>query len=460
MVSEAVLPAVPAPAGTVEPISRALLRLALPILASQALRIAYQWVDALWVRGLGVDATAAVTTSVFVVWWIFSLNDVIAIGAVAYVSQLLGGRERQRAGWAAYKALRTSAIFGLFVAVAGLFFSRTVYGWMGSTPHVVEQGTRYLSVVLAGAPFFMVSLTSEGILRAAGDSRTPLLVDVGAVTLNALLSPLLIYGPGPFPRLGVAGAAWATVIAQIVMAIAYMTLALRGHRAFPFARRAEGPRVRLASMARVGAPAALIGMLFSVVYICFASSASRFGAASMAIVGIANRVESIAYLIAVAIGIAGATLVGQNLGAGRPDRAERAIRTGIRWNLAVSAVLTVVMLVLPKVFLTLFTADPEVYRLGVPYLRILAACLIFNGVEIVIAEAVMGSGHTAAISTIFCTFSLLRLPLAYLVPDWTGLGVLGIAWVISGTCTARSLLITAWAARGTWKKGLHGELHS
>ena len=98
-------------------------------------------------------------------------------------------------------------------------------------------------------------------------------------------------------------------------------------------------------------------------------------------------------------------------------------------------------------------------RLGVPYIRILTICLIVNGMEIVTAESVMGSGHTRALSWIFSTFSVLRIPLAFLVPDWTGLGVLGIAWVITATCMVRGLIIVGWAARGTWQRGLHRELH-
>jgi Na+-driven multidrug efflux pump len=212
-------------------------------------------------------------------------------------------------------------------------------------------------------------------------------------------------------------------------------------------------------MARVGIPAALIGMLFSVVYVAFARAASQFGPAAHAIVGIANRIEAIQFINSVAIGTAGAALVGQNLGAGRPDRAELVIRTGLKWIVWVTTVLTAVIVIFPQVFLRLFSNDPEVLRLGVPYLRILATCLYFTGVEIVTAECVLGSGHTNVISWIFTSFSLLRIPLAFLAPKWTGLGVLAIAWVISITCIVRALFIVTWAARGTWKRGLESELH-
>src|SRR5207247_5165582 len=188
-------------------------------------------------------------------------------------------------------------------------------------------------------------------------------------------------------------------------------------------------------------------------------SASRFGAASMAIVGIANRIEALQFVASVAIGTAGAAVVGQRLGAGKPDRAVRVIRTGVAWDLWLSGALSVLLLVFPRVFLTLFSRDPEVLRLGVPYVRILTVCLVVNGMEIVTAESVLGSGHTRALSWIFSTFSLLRVPLAFWVPDWTGLGVLGIAWVITATCIVRGLIIVSWAARGTWRRGLQRELH-
>ncbi|HKQ58502.1 MAG TPA: MATE family efflux transporter [Candidatus Eisenbacteria bacterium] len=431
----------------------------MPAFFSFGLRVANQWVDALWVRGLGVEATAAVTSSIFVVWSILALNDIFAIGVTAYVSQLLGAGERRRAGVAAYKGLRASALLGLIGTVAGLFAARRIFEIMGATPGVADQGGRYLSVLLAAAPVPLMALTCESIMRSSGDTRTPLLIDLAAVGLNALICPLLIYGPGPFPALGVAGAAWATVTAQCAMLAGYLIVAARGHRAFPLARRAEGPPVRIAGMARVGMPGALIGLLFSVVYIAFVRSAARYGEASQAVIGIVNRIEAVQFMTAGAIGTAAAALVGQNLGAQRPERAVETIKTGVRWIVGISAVLSVLLIAFPHLFLGMFTPDPEVHRVGAPYLRVLSTCMVFVGIEVVTAESIMGSGHTTAISWIFSTVSILRIPLAFWVPQWTGSGVLGIAWLITITCVVRSMIIVAWVARGSWKRGLHRELH-
>jgi putative MATE family efflux protein len=430
-----------------------------PAFFSFGLRVANQWVDALWVRGLGVEATAAVTSSIFVVWSILALNDIFAIGVTAYVSQLLGAGERRRAGVAAYKGIRASALLGLIGTAAGLFAARRIFDLMGATPGVAAQGERYLSVLLAFAPIPLMALTCESIMRSAGDTRTPMLIDLGAVGLNAVLCPLLVYGPGPLPALGVAGAAWATVTAQCAMLAGYLIVAARGHRAFPLARHADGPPVRIAGMARVGLPAALIGLLFSVVYIAFVRSAARYGEASQAVIGIVNRIEAVQFMTAGAIGTAGAALVGQNLGAQRPDRAVETIKTGVRWIVWISAALSVLLIAFPHLFLGMFTPDPEVHRVGAPYLRVLSTCLVFVGIEVVTAESILGSGHTTAISWIFSIVSLLRIPLAFWVPQWTGTGVLGIAWLITITCVVRSIVIVAWVARGSWKRGLHRELH-
>jgi putative MATE family efflux protein len=442
------------------PVPQALLRLALPILASQALRLAFQWVDALWVRGLGATATAAITTSIFVLWFVLALNDVFGMGISAYISQLAGAGDRARAGVVAWKGLRASALLGLAGTAAGLFGARAIFRVMDPGGHVVEEGTAYLGVVLLASPLLMISQSCVGVMRAMGDTRTPFLVELGAVALNAVLAPLLIYGPGPFPRLGVAGAAWATVAAQAVMLGSYAVLAWRRHPSLPLARRAPGPRIRVLDMARVGAPAAFIGMLFSVVYVAFVRSASAWGAPAVAIVGIGNRLEAIQFVVAIAIGLAAASLVGQSLGAGQEQRALEVVRTGQRWGLAVSLVFVALFLLAPRALVGWFSNDPAVLEIGVPYLRILALTLPFTALEIVTAEAVMGSGHTAVLSWIFTLVSLARIPLAFLAPTWMHSGVLGIVWLITLSCMVRTIAILAWSRRGTWKRGLSHELRA
>jgi len=297
-------------------------------------------------------------------------------------------------------------------------------------------------------------------MRAAGNTRVPLAIDFSSVALNAVLDPFLIYGWGPFPRLGLAGAAWATALSQALAVVCYAWIAARRHPAFPFARTAEGPGMNVMGLARVGVPSALIGMMFSFVYIAFSRSAARFGAASLAVVGIANRIEAIQFVVGVSIGIAAGALVGQNIGAGRPERAVQAIKTGLKWCGWLSIGLTALILTWPQWFVGLFTRDAEALRIGVPYMRILATCLIATGIEMVTFEAILGSGHTRVLSIVYNVVSLIRIPLAFWVPDLMRNGALGIAWLITITCNLRTVAIVAWALRGTWKRGLAHELQA
>jgi len=442
-----------------EPVPRALLRLALPVLASQALRLGYQWVDAMWVKGLGVQATGAVTTSVFVLWCVYAFNDIFGAGLQAYVSQLLGAGERQRAGVAVRKAVTASFAMGVGFALAGLFAARPLFALIDPAGGVAASGATYLRIVLLGAPLVLPALTAEIAFRASGDTRTPLTLDAISIALNIVLAPVLIYGLGPAPRLGVAGAALATVAAQALLASCYAVLALRRHPAFPLARRAPGLPVGIGGLARVGVPAMLIGSLFSVVYLAFVRAVSPYGEAAVAIIGVENRIEALQFILSLSLGFAAATLLGQALGAGRIDRAEEVLRTAQRWATGLAAIMTVLLFAFPRLFLSLFTRDPEMFALGVPYLRILALTIVATGIEITTAETVMASGHTREMSAIYTVFSLLRIPLAFVVPHWGNSGVLGIAWLITVSCTTRAILLVGWAARGTWKRGLTRELH-
>lgn len=441
-----------------QPVPRALLAIALPLLASQLLRLAFQWVDALWVRGLGVEATAAVTTSVFVTWSVLALGDVLGIGVTAFVSQSVGAGQVARAGVVVRKALVANAAIGVAVAALGLWYSEALFALIDPGAHVVASGAAYLRVLLLGTPFLLTATCAEAAMRACGDSRTPLRLDLLAIGLNIVLAPVFIYGAGPVPAMGVAGAALATVIAYAALSLMYLRLALRRHPALPVTRGEVGEPVRLRSLAAVGFPGALIGALFSVAYLSFTRAASADGAAALAVVGIANRAEALLFVLSVSTGLGGAALLGQALGAGRIDRAEAVLRTGQRWAIGFASVLTVVFLAAPQFALGLFSQDPEVIRLGVPYLRVLAIANLATAIEVVTAETLLGSGHTRVMSVLFTITSLVRIPLAFWAVQRFEPGVLGIAWVITVTCILRASAVLAWARRGTWKRGLAREL--
>ena len=435
------------------PLLGALVRLATPVVVMQIAHTLYHWIDVVWVGRLGAEATAALTTSFFALWTAWAIGDMTGVAVAATVSRHVGAGDRAAAGYGAAQGVLLAVFSGVAVSILGGLAAGPLFGVLGTPPGVAVQATTYLRIVLAGATISYLYIVGESVLRASGDTRTPLTVIASSLGLNAVLDPFLIFGWGPFPAMGVAGAATATVIAQAFAVAWFAVLAWSRHPAFPFdfaALSRPSPRYATA-LARIGVPFCLMGILYSVVYLWLARVAAPFGTTALAVVGLANRIESLTYLAAVGFGLACEAMVGQNLGAGRPERAERAawLSTGLMAGLGL--VVSLLMAVVPEALLGGFTSDPEVVARGVPYLRILALCQAFTALEIVLNGAFAGAGDTLPPSLISVTVSLLRIPLAVGLAHGLGLGLPGIAWTITLTCIGRAIIVALWFRRGRWK---------
>jgi putative MATE family efflux protein len=318
---------------------------------------------------------------------------------------------------------------------------------------VVEAGTSYLRLIALGMPLFFASITSGAIMRACGNTRTPLVVTAAGLAVNAVLAPLLIYGPGPLPALGVAGSGLATLVAIAGCVGAYAVLGRRGHPDL-IVDLADMARPRLATflaLARVGAPYCAVSMLFSLVYLWYARLAGLEGAAALAVLGIGNRLESVTYLSADGFGVAACTFVGQNLGAGQPQRAERGAWMAIGIMSAAGAAVGLAFALTPEPLLSIFTRDEEALALGVPYVRVLALCQVFTALEGAVGGAFAGAGDTLPPMLVHVTVALARLPLAAWAVNDMGMGLAGIAWTMTLTCVVRGLVLAAWFRRGGWK---------
>lgn len=444
------------------PIGRALLVLAGPVIAGEALHTAFHIVDLFWVRKLGAWATASIITSMFTLWIAFSLANLVNTGLGAHVSRAIGAGDRDRAGHVVAQALWLCMFLSVPVMIFGGAGASFLFRILGTDARVTEAGTAYLRIIALGMPFSFLYLTSGAVMRACGNTWTPMLVTGVAVVANAILAPFLVYGIGPFPALGVAGSAIATVTCMGLAVAVYATLIIRRHPDFPL-RVASLTRLdgsMLASLVAVGLPYCAIGILYSTVYLWYAHLASAFGENSLAILGVGNRLESITYLSADGFAVAASTFVGQNLGAGNPIRAERGAWRAVRIMSAVGGVLGLVFLVLPEALLGVFVSDPEAIRIGVPYMRILAICQVFTGLEGAVGGGFAGAGNTLPPMLIHGGFALGRIPLAWWACFGLGFDLLGIAWTMSLTCIVRGFILAWWFRRGNWKRTkLPGALH-
>lgn len=436
------------------PLTPALLRLAWPVFVSHALYTLYGLADTIWVGRLSAEAIGAVSTCFFASWALLAIGDLFIAGVTALVSQAVGAQREKEAAEVVGTALSLAFLAGLFVATLGWFGARPLFELLFDDPDTIRMGAEYLSLYCLLAPIFYVSHVIDSIYRASGDTRTPMLVLLVGTGLNIGLDPLLILGLGPFPRLEVQGAALATIIGQTTATAIYFGLYLRGH--FPIAFRPEHlirrfSRLRARQIAQIGTPTALIGILFSTVYLVLANYVGQFGAAALAALGIVNRLESLNYLTANAMGMGVATLVGQNLGARQVERAEASADRGALLISISTGLLTALYLLCPEWIARLFTSDPEAIREAVVFLRIVALSQVLMGWELVYGQAFTGAGDTMPPLYASIVTSVIRIPVAWWLAFHTGAGLAGIWWVISITGILRGLWVSGWFKLGRWK---------
>ncbi len=402
-------------------------------------------VDTFWVgRGLGPTALAGVSTAGFTVWMMLSLAQLAPVGLTAVASRRHGERKPREAAVAVYRAYWLAVGLSIVLGLLGLFTLTPLFGLMATPADVTVQGSSYLAVYLAGAPIVFTYFVMEAAFRSAGDTRTPLILLAVSLGLNTILDPLLILGIGPFPRMGIQGAALATLVTRALGCfVGYRWLVQRGliTRARPSVR----PILR---MAWIGLPVAAGGALFSFVYIILTRFTSQFGTAALAALGVGHKVESLSYMVCIGFGLAAATAVGQNLGAGQRERAVQAGRVATGYAVALTGFIGVAFLVVPGPLMSIFTPDPDVIAAGTSYLRIVAVAQLFMALEIVLQMGMEGAGYSLIPWIPSSVLTLLRLPLAPLLSR--PLGLAGIWWTISGTAVARGVAALWIWRRGTW----------
>jgi putative MATE family efflux protein len=424
-----------------------ILRVAVPAVASSLLMTLFSSVDAFWVgTRIGSAGLAAVSTSLFWIWTIISLAEMIGVGLTAVAARRLGERRTDEAARLCGDGTVLAVLLGLVVAVIGIPLLSTLFAVMELPPDVAALGRTYLRTYLFGAPLIYGFFAIDATFRASGDTRTPFLLLLGSVAITLVLDPVLMLGFGPIPALGIAGAAIATIATRAAAFV--MGLAIAARRGLLRVGRVAADRVW--AICRVGLPTAVTGMTFSLIYVLMTRTVTRFGTPALAAIGIGHRVESWLFMIGVGFGAATAAIVGQNLGAGRIDRAARAgwIATGYCTLLGIVAF--GLEMGLPKEFASLFTSDPAVIAEAAKYLRIASISQLAVCAEIVLEGALGGAGATVPPMLASTALTAARIPLAGWAADrW---GSAGIWWVISMTAIGRAVaMATLWRA-GRWKR--------
>lgn len=428
------------------PLPRTILRLAIPAVGTTMLTLVLLLIDTFWVgRLLGPAALAAVSTAGFAVWMMNALAQMIEVGLTAVASRRHGEGSHGLAAVAAGSTLMLALLLGCAVAAAGGFFVPLLFAAMNTPPVVTELGHRYLGTYLLGAPAVFGFYAVEASFRAAGDTRTPLVLLAGSVTLSLVLNPLLILGWGPLPTLGMAGPAVAMQATRGTVTVLGLLL-LRRRELVRFDVRDWF--IALRAM-RVGLPVAGTGIFFSLVYVALTRIITPFGVPALAALGIGHKLEGLSYMVATGFGLAAATLVGQNLGAGRVDRAKAAGWITAGYACTTGALVALAFVAIPDLMTGIFTRDAAVVAEGSSYLRALALAQISMGLEIVFESALGGAGYTVRPMFWSGLFTVARIPLsAWLAGPF---GVTGVWWVIGLTAVFRGLAMAALWRTGRWQ---------
>lgn len=423
-----------------------------PMLVGNLLQAMYNVVDSVWVgRYVGTYGLGAVSVSFPILFALVALVMGIAMATTTLVAQYQGARQPEMVQRVCTNSSLLLIYLGILTAAVGVLVSAPALRLINTPPEIFANAHAYLSIFLLGTPFVFLYNVAAAVLRGLGDSRTPLRFLVYVTVLNAVLDPILIAGLGPLPAMGVAGAAWATLIAQAVAA----WLSVRYLRRAGLLRfttwRVDLPLAR--TTFRIGIPAGIQQTLVSLSALVVSSLVNRYGADVVAGFGAATRIEQFAFMPAMSVGLAVSALVGQNLGAGRDARVSQIVWWSSVLGGGITGAVAVVVYLMPKTLLSVFTSDAAVLEAGAQYLRVLALAYVPFALMFTLGGVMRGAGDTTAAMVItLISLWLVRVPLAWYLSGPGGLGVRGIWWAFVVSPVAGFLMNYAYYRTNRWKR--------
>jgi multidrug resistance protein, MATE family len=375
---------------------RRVLDMAWPIISENFLETMLGIVDTLLVARLGAEAIAGVGSALQVMFFVIAALSALAVGSAVLVAQAIGAGNHRRAGELARQSLLWSLLLSVPVAMAGFYLAAPVMVWFGLEPTVATIGTEYLQVTMATVVVLIVRFIGGGVLRGAGDSRTPMLVTTVANIVNVVLTYGLIFGAFGLPELGVVGSAWATFLARTLAMVLLLFVLWKGRKEISI--RGTGtwlPDPRVArQVLQIGIPAAVEQVLISAAFMVMTVIVAQLGTLSLAAHRIAMNALSLSFLPGIGFSMAATALVGQCVGARRVDEGSAVAGIATTWAVTWMAITGGVTFALAPQIMRIYTSEPTVVEVGAAGLRVVALAQPFWGVLFVQAGALRGTGNT------------------------------------------------------------------
>lgn len=435
-------------------ISKHLIAFAIPMFMGNLLQALYNVIDSIWVgRFLGPDALASVSVSFPIIFILVSLVMGITMGTTTLVGQYYGAKKPELMHRTIGNSLLLLTLSGVVITIFGISFSTPMLRLINTPPEILAMADGYLRYFMAGILWMFWYNCITSILRGLGDSKTPLRFLVYSTLLNIILDPLLIFGIGPFPVMGVNGAALATIISQGLSAIISIRYLFFTSGLVKLTKELWVPDYNLIKIIiKIGLPTGIQQTLVSFSALIVSSLINLFGKTAVAGFGAAVRIDHFAIMPAMSIGLAVTSLVAQNIGAGKEHRVKESVYWSALLASAITGIVLIAALIIPELLLSPFTTDTAVLQAGTLYLRYIAFSYIPLSLMFTLGGVFRGAGDTMANMIItLISLWLIRVPLATYLSNQPTLGIRGI-WIAMTASPFAGLLLNYFYYRwGRWR---------
>lgn len=434
-------------------LSRAILLLSVPMVLEMAMESVFAIVDIFFVSKLGPDAVATVGITESMITVVYAIAIGLSMATTSIVSRRIGEKNADSASRAAVQSIITGFFASLLIAVPGIIFASDLLRAMGANQQIVEELSAYTSIMLGSNTVIMLLFIINAVFRSSGDAAISMRVLWIGNIINIILDPCLILGLGPFPELGIKGAALATTIGRGVAVIYQLSILFAGNKRVKILKKHLRINYRLIlKILKISLGGIGQNIIATSSWIILVRIISEFGSAALAGYTISIRIIIFALLPSWGISNAAATLVGQNLGAKKPDRAEKSVWITGAINMILLGLFGIVMILFPKNFILLFIDDPEVVKSGVLGLRIISMGFLAYGLGMVLVNSFNGAGDTATPTRInLIAFWLIEIPLAYILAIHLGMEERGVFIAIVIAETILTIIALILFRQGKWK---------
>lgn len=422
----------------------ALSALALPIMATSLIQMAYNLIDMIWIGKIGASAVASVGAAGMFMWLSNGLATLAKMGGQIKVGHALGAQKKEDAASYAQSSIQMGIVFAIGFGILSVVFADEMIGFFQlNSAQVIQDAKLYLMITCGLVIFSFMNQIFTGILTAMGNSRTSFIATGIGLVLNIVLDPLFIFGFGAIPPMGVAGAAIATVLAQLVVMLLFLYTILRDTVLFSNVHILHSySSQHTMEIFRIGLPSAVQSMLFSGISMVIARLIAGWGDAAVAVQKVGSQIESISWMTAEGYAAALNYFVAQNHGAKNTDRILEGYRLSMIVMLSWGVFCSLVLIVFPQLIFQVFIQEAEVLPMGVDYLRILGVSQLFMCMEITTAGAFSGLGKTLPPSIVSITLTGARIPMAILLGRWLGLN--GVWWAITISSIGKGIVLLGW----------------